>query len=81
MRDGKQLTNDSRGRFRLRLPTHGEGRWLALHAGTCKDLLDDASVMRQLVATSGIAAEHWVNGIDDELGVILGAILIIRVSE
>jgi hypothetical protein len=37
--------------------------------------------MRQLAATSGIAVEDWINGIDDELGVILGAIFIVHVSE
>jgi len=57
------------------------GKWLALHAGTSGDVLVDKSALQDMVAASGIAVERWLAGIEHEMGVLLGAILITHVEQ
>ena len=66
--------------YPLSLPAHGGGKWLALHAGTCKHLLADAEVMSQVESISGISRDVWLSGIHQETGMLLGAMLITQVS-
>jgi hypothetical protein len=66
--------------FPLRLPASG-GKWLALHAGASTDLLCNNQLYSKLSAESGISVESWQEGIGDEMGVLLGAMLISNVSE
>ena len=66
--------------YPLSLPAHGGGKWLALHAGTCKHLLADAEVMAKVESISGISRDVWLSGIHQETGMLLGAMLITQVS-
>jgi hypothetical protein len=66
--------------YQLRLPASG-GKWLALHAGASTDLLSNNQLYSKLSAESGISVETWQEGIGDEKGVLLGAMLISNVSE
>lgn len=66
--------------YQLRLPASG-GKWLALHAGASTDLLSDDTLFSKLSFESGFSVETWKDGIGDETGVLLGAMLISHVSE
>ena len=65
----------------MRLPVSGKGKWLALHAGSGADLLANASLLKQLADISGIPIERWIDGIRDEMGVLLGAMRITQCCE
>jgi len=54
---------------------------LALHAGASTDLLSDDTLFSKLSFESGFSVETWKDGIGDETGVLLGAMLISHVSE
>ena len=71
----------SKSRYALQLPTHGRGKWLALHAGASLDLLADAPLFARLAATSGISVETWKHGMQEEVGALLGAMLISEVTQ
>ena len=84
---------ENRG-FALRLPAEGQviksgifspeanrGKWIGLHAGAGTDLLANPAVLASVSGRSGIPVQTWLEGIKEEMGVLLGAMLITNVSE